>query len=249
VGLALIGMERHDEARAVLEPLAEADVGYERRTLQEQCAHALIRSSESGNTDELLGRAEKRLRRILKVHGDAGETYGLLGSAYKRQVETALAGGQPADAASLELAIDAYRRGFQSEPGDYYPGVNALALLRLRGQRLGGSATDVEEARALLPVVRFAILRLGDVATEDVWAQLTLAECALHAYFLDGAPEELSDADRRYALAAPQLSAQHRGSAARQLKLMSDAGDPADTMGQLLDHFSGDAARKRGGDG
>ena len=33
----------------------------------------------------------------------------------------------------LEQAIDAYKKGFECEPVDYYPGVNAITLLLQKG--------------------------------------------------------------------------------------------------------------------
>jgi hypothetical protein len=234
IGLRLISLDRYEEARKLLEPLARADDKLLRRRLQEQYAHVLIRSSDGG--DQRLVEATERLQALRERHGDAGETLGLLGSAAKAQVEAAVSAERKPPPVALDQAIRAYRDGMRADPGNYYPGINAVALLRLRGQHWGGPASDLESARALLPVVRFATGRTQPGGS-DVWARLTVGECALHEYLLDGAEWKLDEARSAYTEAAGAMDPQQRRSALRQLELMFAAGDPPEVMQPLLALF------------
>jgi hypothetical protein len=236
IGLSLVGLNAYPEARATLAPLAEADRAFERRRLQEQYAHTLIRSADLDGEEQHLQVAERVLRAVAGRHGPAGEGSGLLGSAYKRRVERALAEGKAPDPGHVERAIAAYMEGLRTDPGDYYPGINAVALLRLRAQRFGGTEDDAGHARRLIPVVRFAVERTPD-HRDDVWAVLTLAESALHRHLLDHDALDAAEANRLYALGAASVAPQQRASAARQLFLMRDAGDPADVLDPLLRLF------------
>ena len=235
IGLALVRLRRHADAMEVLQPVVDADPNYDEEQLQQQFAHALIRAQgEEAEREERLRRAEHRLRTLDARHPGSGETLGLLGSAAKdRALICHLAG---ADAtAELRLAADSYRRGFVADPLDYYPGVNAVALLRLLGSRQNTSE-DLAAARELLPVVRFAASRLG-VALDDVWAQATLGELALQAHFLapSDITEPLTAAHRHYSLAAVHATPQQLGSMARQLELMLAWGDPEEVVRPSLD--------------
>lgn len=224
-GYALNALDEHERARKALAPLARADTQHQRRRLQEQYAHALIRSAGAGSATARLKEAQKRVTAVIDVHGPSGETYGLLGSIHKQRVKDALDGARTPAATDLAAAIDAYDEGFRGDPTDFYPGINAIALLRLRGQHLGGPKQDLRRAAELLPVVRFAVERQG-THDGDVWAQLTLAECALHEHLLKGAKRSLKDAGRLYGAAGARADAQQRRSALRQLDLMLAAGDP-----------------------
>jgi hypothetical protein len=235
IGLRLVGLDEYDKARVLLEPLAEADTEFARRRLQEQYAHVLIRAGD-GTDVKRLKTAVSRLEALRKRHGDGSETLGLLGSAAKARIEAAVAAGKTPPATELARAIRAYRDGMDADPGDPYPGINAVALLRLRGQRWGGGEKDLAQARELLPVVRFAANR-GAIA-DDVWARLTMAECALHAHLLDADEESLVEAQRLYADAAADAGPQQRTSARRQLRLLRDAGDKSKVIEPLLALFA-----------
>jgi hypothetical protein len=230
-GLRLIALGKHDDARGVLAPIARADSDYERRDLQEAYAHVLIRSADGD--DARLAEAEQRLDALRRRHGDDGETLGLLGSAAKARVETALGAGQAPSQAVVQRAIRAYRKGLEVDPGDPYPGINAVALLRLRAQHWGGGAHDARAARELLPVVRFAATR--PQADGDGWARLTLAECALHACLLAAEGCGPEEATVLYRQCADGVEPQQRHAAARQLRLMRAAGDPAEVIDPLLE--------------
>ena len=180
-----------------------------------------------------LQQAELRLRRLDERYPDSSETLGLLGSAAKRMVEMCLRAGRSPDP-HLERAIDAYRRGLAADPGDYYPGVNAVTLLRLRGQHHGGGERDLTEARELLPVVRFGANRQPLTPT-DTWQHATLAELALDAHLLDpnrghGA---LDEAAHHYGIAAHGAPGKAEP-AIRQLELLVAARDPTEVVQPLL---------------
>jgi hypothetical protein len=237
IGLAFVGAGSHAAAAAVLGPLAERDTTMEHVRLQQQYAHALIRSDEADGRAERLELAETRLRALIARGSRTGETLGLLGSAAKARVEMALAAGE-SPGAHLNVALNAYLDGFRRDPGDYYPGLVALALLRLRGQHLQPSVEDVEQARALLPVVRFAVTRLGEPSDNDVWRVATVAELHLHEYLLTNDEEDLLvRATAQYARLAAVGGPSHRASAARQLQLFRDAGDPPDVLDAILEQF------------
>jgi hypothetical protein len=132
--------------------------------------------------------------------------------------------------AHLDRAVAAYLRGFTADPKDYYPGVNAVALLRARAARTGSKA-DLEQARALLPVVRFMIERPG--IDDTVWRRATAAELLLHEHLLDSGPS-LDDVVRGYAAAAATADREQRRSMRSQLELLRDEGDPAQVIDPIL---------------
>ncbi len=237
-GLALVRLRRHADAIDVLRPVVDEDPEYDEEQLQQQFAHALVRArgDDAGRETRLL-LAEHRLRVLDERHPDSGETLGLLGSAAKERARLRHIDGHDATG-ELRLAADSYRRGFVADPLDHYPGVNAVALLRLLGQRGEGGQReqDLAAARELLPVVRFAVSRLGAPA-EDVWAQATLGELALQAYVLmeDGRERQLETARRHYAMAAAHATPQQLGSMAAQLEMMLAWGDPTELVEPLLD--------------
>jgi hypothetical protein len=234
IGLQLITLDRYAEAREILAPLARADTKLVRRRLQEQYAHVLIRA---GQTDDArLAEAEKRLEALAERQGKTAERLGLLGSAAKARVENAVGRGGQAPPEVLEHAIQAYREGMEADPGNPYPGINAVALLRLRGQRWGGGEPDLSAARELLPIVRFAAGRARP-GGGDVWARLTVAECALHDHLLDGDEDKLAEATAAYTRAAARVEPQQLRSARRQLELMRAAGDPPRVIDPLLALF------------
>jgi tetratricopeptide (TPR) repeat protein len=137
-----------------------------RRTLivQEQTGFALNRA---GHSDE----AERTLRATIAEHGPSSETYALLGRVYKDRWESVRLDDAGQAREHLDAAIDAYRRGFEADWRDSYPGVNAVTLMEVRDP--GGS-----EQHELTPVVRYANRRrLED--DPDYWDQATRLELAI----------------------------------------------------------------------
>jgi hypothetical protein len=134
--------------------------------VREQYAFALNRTGQGED-------AEQVLHALIGEHGNSSETLGLLGRVYKDRWQQALADGRPAPLAAglLERAIDAYRRGFEADWRDAYPGINAVTLMECRNppspERLG-----------LLPVVSYAVRRRTAGSHRDYWdhaAELELA--------------------------------------------------------------------------
>ena len=74
----------------------------------------------------------------------------------------------------LEQAIDAYRRGFEADWRDAYPGVNAVTLMELK------QPPDPERER-LLPLVAYATERRIAAGKPDYWDYATLLELAVLA--------------------------------------------------------------------
>ncbi|MDH5298489.1 MAG: DUF4071 domain-containing protein [Desulfobulbaceae bacterium] len=141
-------------------PLAETVL------VQEQLAFALNRAGKSA-------KAERVLLEVIAKRGPSSETYGLLGRIYKDQWQAALQNNETALAAGhLDKAIDAYRRGFETDWRDAYPGVNLVTLLTVRNP-------DDPELPRLLPVVRYGVERKIAAGVPDYWDHATLLELAV----------------------------------------------------------------------
>lgn len=152
-------------------PLAETTM------VQEQLALALNRS---GKGEE----AERVLKALLERRGASSETYGILGRVYKDRYEAALNANQALAARGyLNLAIDAYVKGFETDWRDAYPGVNAVTLMELRVPE-----PDPRGSR-LVPIVRYAVERKIAVGKPDYWDYATLLELDV----LAGQPEAAFD--------------------------------------------------------
>jgi len=136
----------------------------------QQLALALNRRNGPGDARK----AERMLEKLLKQHGGSAETYGILGRIYKDRFKAATKDQDPRAPALLDKAIDAYTRGFESEPADYYPGVNAITLLLQKG-----SEEAQREAERLTPLVSFAVARRGGAASSDYWDLATVLELAM----------------------------------------------------------------------
>jgi tetratricopeptide (TPR) repeat protein len=141
-----------------------------RRTVlvREQYGFALNRAGRGKD-------AEQVLLGVLEDHGESSETLGLLGRVYKDRWEAARKESPLAAEGHLEQAIDAYRRGFEADWRDAYPGVNAVTLMEIRDP--GGAAQQ-----ELLPVVRFANRRRIDGGAPDYWDHATRLELGVIAH-------------------------------------------------------------------
>jgi tetratricopeptide (TPR) repeat protein len=137
--------------------------------VRQQLALALNRRNDPGDRE----RAVRELERLIHEHGDSAETLGILGRIYKDRYREAKASGSPAAPGYLELAIEAYTRGFEAEPADYYPGVNAVTLLLQKGDQEAQSEVD-----RLVPLVTFAAVRRGGEKADDYWTVATVLELA-----------------------------------------------------------------------
>ena len=149
--------------------------------VQEQLAFALNRSG-------LREQAEQVLLALLEKRGPSSETYGLLGRVYKDQWQDALKRGEPSLAQDfLKKAIAAYRKGFETDWRDAYPGVNAVTLMEL-------ADPPDPQRNELIPVVAYAVKRRIEAGQPDYWDHATRLELAVLAKDQPGAFDALNDA-------------------------------------------------------
>ncbi len=74
----------------------------------------------------------------------------------------------------IDDAISCYERGFDIEPRDYYPGINAAVLLYVRGDE-----ASLARCHELLPLVAFYAGRRGGAASLDYWDVATTLDVAV----------------------------------------------------------------------
>lgn len=157
------------------EPLARMVI------VQEQFGFALNRQ---GDHDK----AESVLRAVIADHGPSSETYGLLGRVYKDQWDSAKKDGKGILARGLlDKAITAYRRGFEADWRDAYPGINAVTLMEIREPPDPGR-------EMLLPVVRYSVERRIESGQPDYWDYATQLELAILANDENAAATQLANA-------------------------------------------------------
>jgi tetratricopeptide (TPR) repeat protein len=169
--LAFRSQGAYDDITALIEAVPEKS-----RTvpLREQYALALSKRNRPGERQKAIAQLKELYERI-----PSSETAGLIGSAYKSSMDDARAATPPDDLLyedNRENAIEWYRRGFEFDPRDYYPGVVLLELLAV-----GDSAEDRAEFDRLLPVVQYAVERKGGVKADDYWVAATALELAVFA--------------------------------------------------------------------
>lgn len=138
-------------------------------TVQEQLALALNRRNGPGDRN----RAISLIESLIEQHGPSPETLGILGRCFKARWHEKREAGDPGAADALDEAIDAYRRGFDADPRDFYPGVNLVSLLVRRD-----GPGDMAEVAKVAPVVSFAVARRGGLRSRDYWAVATVLELA-----------------------------------------------------------------------
>ena len=172
--------------------------------VREQLALALNRAGRGED-------AERVLTELLDKRGPSSETYGILGRVYKDRWEAAAKAGNRALARGLlDKAIEAYRRGFETDWRDAYPGVNAVTLMELK------ESPDPRRAE-LNPVVRYAVERRIASGAPDYWDYATRLELAVLANDEDGAGRALADA------LASTREVWERETTARNLRLIREA--------------------------
>lgn len=144
---------------------------------RQQLAFALNRRNDPGDRD----RAVEVLKTLRQDEGESAETLGILGRIYKDRYNEAKETDPLLAAGWLEQAIEAYTQGFEAEPLDFYPGVNAITLLLRQGD-----ASALAEADRLVPLVTFAAVRQGGPEANDYWTVATVIElaCASRDYAL-----------------------------------------------------------------
>ncbi len=143
--------------------------------LSEQHAFALNRRYEKQRDPADRKRAEEILDAIIAKNGPSPETSSLLGRIYKSQYKDALAAGERIRANGfLNQAVEQYRAGFIADPRDYYPGVNLVTLLAAKG-----TPESLDEWKRTVPLVSFALSRLGALKSRDYWQVATVFELAI----------------------------------------------------------------------
>src|SRR5205823_9764123 len=136
---------------------------------KQQFALALNRRNQPGDREKAL----KILDELLKSRGADSETLGIKGRIYKDIYKEAAQAKKITAIAALDDAINAYTKGFEADPRDYYPGVNAINLLVQKGD-----AEALKEVERLLPLVSFAVARRGGTSSTDYWDLATVLELA-----------------------------------------------------------------------
>jgi hypothetical protein len=137
--------------------------------VKQQFALALNRRNQSDDREQAL----RILDELLKNRGPDSETLGVKGRIHKDIYKEAAQAGRITAAAALNDAIDAYTKGFEADPRDYYPGVNAINLLIQKGD-----AEALKKVERLLPLVSFAVERRGGASSADYWDLATDLELA-----------------------------------------------------------------------
>lgn len=207
--------------------LVEAFPGQLRRVpmVREQYAFALNRrhGTASATTDDR-ERAIRVLEELIGEQGPTSESCGLLGRIYKDQW-TALKDSSAIRARGfLRKAIDTYRRGFEADWRDAYPGINAVTLMVQSADE-----TLQAEAQRLLPVVRYAVERRIQAGSPDYWDHATLLELSVIGGDASGAEAALS------AALATLKEPWQAETTARNLSLLSAALPAQPWIVELLD--------------
>lgn len=149
--------------------------------VREQLAFALNRLNDRA-------RAERVLLEVLEERGPSSETLGLLGRVYKDRWEEAREAGDGVRArGEIRKAIDAYRRGFEADWRDAYPGVNAVTLMEV-------DEPPDPDRLDILPVVAYAVRRRLDDDRADYWDHATRVEVAILRHDRVEAEEGIADA-------------------------------------------------------
>ena len=136
---------------------------------KQQLALALNRRNRPGDREKAL----KILDDLVKNRGPDSETLGIKGRIHKDMYKEAAQAKKITAIAALDDAISAYTKGFESDPRDYYPGVNAISLLIQKGD-----AEALKEVERLVPLVSFAVARRGGASSSDYWDLATVLELA-----------------------------------------------------------------------
>jgi tetratricopeptide (TPR) repeat protein len=135
--------------------------------VRQQRALALNRRNEGNDREQAIA----ILNELLRKQGADPETLGILGRVYKDQYKELKKKGSIKQSAALDDAIETYTKGFESDPRDYYPGVNAITLLIEKGD-----LEALKQADRLVPLVSFAVARRGGASSSDYWDLATLLE-------------------------------------------------------------------------
>jgi tetratricopeptide (TPR) repeat protein len=137
--------------------------------VRQQWALALNRRNTTGDREKAIS----LLDNLIKEHGYDPETLGILGRVHKDRYKEFKKKGDIMASAALDDAIEAYIRGFISDPRDYYPGINAVTLLIEKGDE-----EALKKAKEYAPLVSFSVARRGGANSSDYWDVATVLEMA-----------------------------------------------------------------------
>jgi hypothetical protein len=135
--------------------------------IRQQWAFSLNRRNKPGDRDQAIS----LLTGILNEYGPDPETLGILGRVHKDRYREAKEKGSILASAALDESISAYTRGFESDPRDYYPGVNANTLFIEKGDE-----ESLKKAELLHQLVNFAVGRRGGASSDNYWDLATVLE-------------------------------------------------------------------------
>ena len=112
--------------------------------------------------------AKDILQKIIDQYGADAETNGLLGAVYKGFMDDSKDDDDLSEA-YRNMAIETYLAGFDADPREYYPGVNALTLMFF-------SNNSDDRFDKYYPLVSYAVSR--SAKQKDYWVQATGLELA-----------------------------------------------------------------------
>lgn len=160
---------RSVEAWNEMTDLCEAFPDYLKNNIfvRQQWAFSLNRRNKPGDRDK----AVSLLTEVMKEYGPDPETLGILGRIHKDRYREAKEKGSIIALAALDESISTYVEGFNSDPRDYYPGINAITLLIEKGDK-----EALKKAEQLAPLVSFAVARRGGVSSNNYWDLATVLE-------------------------------------------------------------------------
>ena len=163
--LSFRGVEAWDEMVKLIESFPENLKN--NSMVRQQWAFALNRRNSSDDREKAI----YLLEGLIKDQGSDPETLGILGRVHKDRYKEAVERKRLSAPSALDDAISAYIKGFEADPRDYYPGVNALTLLLVKGD------TDSQKKlKELFPLVSFAVARRGGASSNNYWDLATVLE-------------------------------------------------------------------------
>jgi tetratricopeptide (TPR) repeat protein len=224
-GVALRRAERFEFALEQLERGLEVEPDH-LDGLREKgiCLQRLAAASAPGHTPD---RARAHYRRVLEQYPADVETWSLLGRVDKDAWTGAWRrpGASPeqmhddaaCEDALLRAAIDCYAKGFRSDPGHYYSGINALTLMHLF-HHLAGDTRYQRDMAIMAGAVRFAAENEGREG-QLFWAKATLGDLEV----LVGTPDSVRAAYKE-AIAQNEKDWFALDSSRAQLSMLGDLG-------------------------
>ncbi len=147
---------------------------YETVMVREQHAFVLNRNGGKAKPvdDVKIDKADKILNKLEEEGKASSETYGIWGRIYKDKFDRYYKEEKKGEAlGQLDIALDYYRKGFESDPRDAYPGVNYVTCLELLGKK--------DEALRIVPAVEYAVKTKIKRKSPDYWDYATLFELAV----------------------------------------------------------------------